>query len=217
MHTPSDVGSDISRRELTLLYERRAESFPDSLRLRLRRAISWIDRAERCDDGDKDARFIFLWISLNSAYATEDRDAAEMELLQGFLELIVDLDREALYSLVRRNYAAIELLLDNQYIFGRYWDDPNWMRAFRSEKKKALRDLNDGATADVLAIVLRRLYTLRNQLLHGGATWQGSMNRRQVDDGAAMLGALVPRFVLLMMNHPHLHRQWGTPPYPPRH
>ena len=207
---------NVSHRELQLIYEQRKESFPDGLRLRLHRAISWIKRAERCADDDNDSRFIFLWISLNAAYATDERSVTEMEHLRGFLELIVDLDQEqALYESTRENYAAIELLIDNEYIFHHYWGDSDWERAFRFERAKTLRALNEGATADVLEIVLRRLYTLRNQLLHGGATWQGSLNRQQVDEGAAMLGAFVPRFVLLMMNNQHRHQQWGSPPYPP--
>lgn len=38
--------------ELQHIYEEKKESFPYSLNLRLRRAISWIDRAGRADDDD---------------------------------------------------------------------------------------------------------------------------------------------------------------------
>jgi hypothetical protein len=44
--------------------------FPETMGLRVHRAISWIGRAEACD-GDDDARFIFLWIAFNAAYADE--------------------------------------------------------------------------------------------------------------------------------------------------
>jgi len=47
--------------------------------------------------------------------------------------------------------------------------------------------------------VLDRLYVLRNQLVHGGATWGGQTNRAQVRDGAAILGTLVPIMLALMM------------------
>ena len=36
--------------------------------LRVHRAISWIGRAEVCGT-DADAKFIFLWIAFNAAYA----------------------------------------------------------------------------------------------------------------------------------------------------
>ena len=50
------------------------ENYPINLGLRVHRALSWLDRAEQSDDDD--ARFIFLWIAFNAAYANEigDRD-----------------------------------------------------------------------------------------------------------------------------------------------
>ena len=51
-------------------------------------------------------------------------------------------------------------------------------------------------------MVFDRLYVLRNQLVHGGATWNSSVNRAQVRDGAAILGFLLPVFVDLMMDNP---------------
>lgn len=44
--------------------------FPETMGLRVHRAISWIGRAETCGEDD-DARFIFLWIAFNAAYADE--------------------------------------------------------------------------------------------------------------------------------------------------
>jgi hypothetical protein len=54
-------------------------------------------------------------------------------------------------------------------------------------------------TSLLLSIVLDRLHVLRNQLVHGGATWNGSANRHQVRDGARIMGVLVPAVILLMM------------------
>jgi hypothetical protein len=64
----------------------------------------------------------------------------------------------------------------------------------------------------VLAQVLRRLYTLRNQLVHGGATWNSSVNRSQVADGAKILGLIVPTVIHIMLEDEN--RFWGDPCYP---
>ena len=53
---------------------------------------------------------------------------------------------------------------------------------------------------------------LRNQLVHGGATWNSGVNRAQVRDGAAILSVLMPVFVDLMMDNPNA--DWGRPFYP---
>lgn len=68
-------------------------------------------------------------------------------------------------------------------------------------------------TVDVLAILFDRLYVLRNQLMHGGATWNGSVNRAQVRDGARIMAFLVPLFLKLMLDNPA--EPWGAPRYPP--
>ena len=67
-------------------------------------------------------------------------------------------------------------------------------------------------TAKILSVLFDRLYVLRNQLIHGGATWNSSVNRSQVKDGAAVLDVLLPIFIDLLMNNPN--NDWGTPYYP---
>lgn len=58
----------------------------------MHRALSWLNRAEREPD-DYDARFIFLWIAFNAAYAQEfpnRRDFSETRLLLKFLNRLID-------------------------------------------------------------------------------------------------------------------------------
>lgn len=196
----------------------------DRLGLRVHRALSWLNRAELCAD-DEDARFIFLWIALNAAYAAEiQRDANEGEqvMLGRFLGRLVSLDqRKLLHTLVWSSFSGpIRLLLDNEFVFQPFWDSHNgrtgkeeWKQKFERANKAAFRALGDKSqTTTVLAIVLARLYTLRNQLVHGGATWQGSVNREQIRDGAAILGDLTPLVIHLLIRNPD--EDWGDPCYP---
>ena len=69
-----------------------------------------------------------------------------------------------------------------------------------------------GDSARVLSFVFDRFYVLRNQLVHGGATWNSDVNRDQVRDGASLLGCLLPIFVDLMMDNPQ--HEWPMPNYP---
>ena len=195
----------------------------DGLGLRVHRALSWLAAAERAVDDD-DARFIFLWISLNAAYADEiQRESSpEQAILDRFLRRLVDLDPDnLLYDLVWSRFAGpFRVLLDNRFVFQPFWDYQNgkidedrWRRSFEGAKTAARRALADTRqTATVLAIVLARLYTLRNQLMHGGATWHSSVNRDQIRDGTAILADLVPRVIhLLIVNR---QEDWGAPCYP---
>ena len=195
----------------------------EDLSLRVHRALSWLDAAERCRDDD-DARFVFLWISLNAAYADEiQREATpEQAILNRFLKQLVDLDTEnLLYDLVWSKFTGpFRVLLDNRFVFQPFWDHQNgkidedrWRRSFEGAKTAARRALGDQQqTASVLSIVLARLYTLRNQLMHGGATWRSSVNRDQIRDGTAILADLVPRVIHLLIENPE--ENWGDPCYP---
>ena len=64
----------------------------------------------------------------------------------------------------------------------------------------------------LLAVVFDRLYVLRNQIIHGGSTWNSSVNRRQVQDGVSVLSWLLPIFIDIMMDNPK--QDWGKPFYP---
>lgn len=197
--------------------------FPESLGLRTHRALSWLQRAEQEPD-DPDARFIFLWIAFNAAYAqeiTDFEDHSEHRVQEAFLQRLIDCDRESLlYHLVWDQFSGpIRLLIDNRYVFQSFWrhqmglvDDATWQQQFARSRDAAHKALRVVDTRKILAVVLDRLYVLRNQLVHGGATWNSGVNRSQVKDGANILGKIVPVIIHLMMEHPR--KDWGPPSYP---
>jgi hypothetical protein len=198
-------------------------TFSTSLSLRTHRALSWLNRAESETDDD-DARFLFLWIAFNAAYANEIPDRkrfSEYRLLLKFLKRMVNLDTDnLLHEVLWEKYpGAVRLLIDNHYVFQPFWDYQNGMLekeemeiSFARSKRSAHRALAKTNTFQLLTVVLSRLYTLRNQLIHGGATWNSSVNRSQVADGAHILGFLVPIVIHLMMENSEYI--WGDPCYP---
>ena len=72
--------------------------------------------------------------------------------------------------------------------------------------------MEEGAHGEVLSIAFERLYMLRNQLVHGGATWGSSVNRDQVRDASNLMGHVVPALINIMLcNQPDLS---GEPCFP---
>jgi hypothetical protein len=185
--------------------------------------LSWLDRAEQ-EVTDQDARFVFLWIAFNAAYANEisvRRDFSERRLLLGFMNRLIDCDESnLLYEMIWRRYStSIRLLIDNRFVYQPYWDylngllsEADWLEMFARSKASAHRALGKMDTRKVFAVTFDRLYTLRNQLVHGGSTWNSSVNRSQVTDGARILGDIVPIVIHLMMENPD--QLWGEPCYP---
>ena len=90
--------------------------------------------------------------------------------------------------------------------------EAEWKASFAAAKVAANAALGRRDTVTVLSIVLSRIYTLRNQLLHGGATWQSSVNREQLRDCTAFMAKLVPLVIEVMMDHPET--LWGQGTYP---
>jgi hypothetical protein len=195
----------------------------DNLNLRVHRSLSWLDRAERAA-GDPDAQFLFLWIAFNAAYATDIDERyrlSEQDTFQAFLQKLVDLDSSRrIEALVWDEFpGSIRLLLDNPFVFQDFWSFHNgrmpeeeWKRRFDDARRAAHAALGRRDTVTVLGITLSRIYTLRNQLMHGGATWNSAVNRNQLRDCTGFMGKLVPLVIEIMLDHPET--LWGDACYP---
>jgi len=81
----------------------------------------------------------------------------------------------------------------------RHWSSTSWAPG---AKAAAHRGLGARDTVTVLGVALSRIYTLRNQLMHGGATWGSSVNRDQIRDCVGLMGKLVPLVIEIMLDHP---------------
>ena len=174
---------------------------------------------------DTDGQFIFLWIAFNAAYATEIderyRTSAQVTS-RAFLRRLVDLDAPTrrIEGLVWTEFTkSIRVLLDNPYVFKPFWDfqagaieEAEWKRKFAVARRAAHRALERQNTVTVLGIVLSRIYVLRNQIIHGGATWGSGVNRDQLRDCSDFMAKLVPLVIETMMDHPDV--AWGEPCYP---
>ena len=166
-----------------------------------------------CDGGiawtQRHARFIFLWIALNAAYASEfGFERTERDQTRTFLAQVLAGDTQRqLHAVVFRQFSGpIRTLVENRFVFEPFWramrendGSGRWEQSFAASRKLALQALMEQKTDVVLSIVLDRLYVLRNQLVHGGATWNSVANRQQVHDGAAILMALVPVVLGIMI------------------
>lgn len=214
------VMTDYSQLKQRHRAERHAYSI--ALSTRVHRALSWLNKSESCEDDD--AKFTFLWIAFNSAYA-QDFDyrynLSERYLHKEFFSKLVEIDKKAqLYNIVWRNYSnTIRITLNNEYILQPFWEfhsgritDNKWKKIRQSENTAANDALSDNDTALILSIVFNRLYTLRNQIIHGGATYGSSVNRKQLRDCTMLLEQIVPVIIDLMMDGKC--EVWGDPVYP---
>jgi hypothetical protein len=216
------VGRELSHAILKSKQRAKRSGFPEQLGLRIHRAISWLGRSEQETD-DHDLRFILLWIGFNAAYA--DDVGVEVNSERGafrtYFDALVALDEgHRIYNAVWTRFPhEIRVLLNNKYVYAPFWNHQNglagyekWAESLAAGQRVISDAMAQRDTSRILSVVFDRLYVLRNQLVHGGATWNGKVNRDQVRDGAAVLGTLLPLFIDIMMNNPD--RDWGKPFYP---
>ena len=193
-------------------------SYEDSFSIRIHRSLSWLNRSEK-ETEDVDAKFIFLWISLNSAYSIHMdalKNQGDEELRSDFFQTLLKNGQNEIHEIIYERFShEVRSILRNEFILTSLWEGKDdWEMKLKNEKREvqdALRDRNE--TIYILTILFKRLYVLRNQIFHGSSTWQGKLNRQQVKDGANLLSYFLPAILSIMMENSN--DNWGVSAYPP--
>jgi hypothetical protein len=214
--------SDLDYSILKEIHRSSRSVLEDDLSIRIHRSLSWLQRAE-CEKEDPDAAFIFYWISFNANYSITEtgfEKTSEGRKFKDFFSSIISVDKEKLiYSAVWNTFTTeIRSILNNEYIYANFWQiegkgsNADWKKGFNDSKTMVAKALSSQNTEVILQILFSRLYTLRNQLVHGNATWNGKLNRKQVTDGYRLISSLQPIFIYLMLKNPA--NEWGSLAYP---
>ncbi len=190
----------------------------DPLMLRMRRVTSWISSAAQ-QGRDDDTAFVCYWVAFNALYGDDTGliklEETERVIYRRCIERIVDTGPLRLYSELERAFEEREIraLVNGRYVLAPYWHSAGWQHALREDAQRLDNALQWKNTKEVLCLVFDRLYVLRNQLLHGGATWGSSINRAEVAMGRRFAGFLVPLMTSRVLDNPD--KDWGRPYYPP--
>ena len=195
---------------------------------RLTRAHSWMEAARELPADQTHAAFVFLYIAFNSLYgkrryegkeaeARKDREeflkhlrvmqTRDMRFGQGILLKALEACRQPGAALIRNT-----LLRDT------YWVKKEKAKEMREPfSRAAMRaegSLDKGQHEEFIKLVLQRLTVLRNQVMHGCATY-GPQSRgiKSLEAGLAVLKELVPAFHTLMTEYGS-HVDWPPIPYP---
>ena len=203
------------------IFKSKKAEHSDYFNLRIHRGLSWFKKSVELDS-DLDLKFISLWIAFNAIYAQDVIITQDKQSLRHFLYLICQKDQESkIYNILWDKFSQpIRLLLENPYGYQGFWDFQNqkisqvtWKEDFEQEKKKVHRALQEKASVDILFVIFNRLYTLRNQMIHGGVTYNSSVNRKQLQDACNILAAFLPVFILVLLENAQT-LDLGKPFYP---
>ena len=114
-------------------------------------------------------------------------------------------------------FRPVRLLIENKYVYKSFWEFQrgeikDWKKPYEKSVSDSMKFLSAQNVDGLLEVVLNRLYTLRNQLMHGGSTFKSDVNRLQVKDGNNMLKLLVPLVIEIMLTNND--EDWGEIYYP---
>ncbi|MDA7999879.1 MAG: HEPN domain-containing protein [Alphaproteobacteria bacterium] len=232
-----DAVRPLSFESLKKMQRERRDAFPEHHGIRVHRALSWLERAEgEKSRGNLDIAFVSYWIAFNALYAPVppapgEKWPGEKMLFQKYFSTLSEVDEERIiYEETKKKFSprggrkSIDRLLENHHIFAPFWHHHHhpdkhhlrgWRNEFRRSNAKIARAFAEEDVVTVLDILFGRLYTLRNQLMHGSATRRGRVNRSQVRDGAEVIGLLVPLFIEVMMSDAAVEvEEWERAAYP---
>jgi hypothetical protein len=197
------------------------ESITSQHAIRLHRAISWLKSAEDLQD-NLDLQYICLWISFNACYAnnlSKGELLSERDSFSAFINKLVKHDQEnRFFHLLWNQFSGpVRLLIENKYVYKPFWEFQrgeikDWKKPYEKSVSDSMKNLSAQNVEGLLEVVLNRLYTLRNQLMHGGSTFKSDVNRSQVKDGNNMLKLLVPLVIEIMLTNND--EDWGEIYYP---
>lgn len=194
---------------------------PETLAIRLHRAISWLKCAEE-NNNNHDIQFLSLWISYNACYAIDEKTENDLTERNQFNEFVATLARhdheKRFFNLLWNKFSGpVRLIIENQFIFKPFWEAQRgknipWKKLFEQSNKEANKYLSKNEVAKLIEVVLDRLYMLRNQIMHGGSTYKSKVNRAQVRDACNILKLFIPIIIDIMIEN--RNEDWGEIYYP---
>lgn len=193
-----------------------------NFQIRVHRSLSWFERALELDPQTQpDGRLLYAWIAFSSLYGTWDSAAGyplrDSECRKAFVDMLFGIDRAGLLG---ERIAALEpdvlWLLENKFLDPRFWKDPEKPGNIRAKYHLAQRLYGEGRWGEIAEHTLDRIAVLRGQIVHGAATRGSSLNRESLNRCRAVLEALLPVVLQLIIEH-RADDDWPPLCYPPIH
>jgi hypothetical protein len=170
----------------------------------------WLSEASN-DGVERTSKFLYYWIAFDSlmddCISLDKKTACFRTRLKEFLKHVTDIDTNGyLEASLWKSYSnTIRILLDSRYTFKPYWDYQNgkiskekWVLALKRNNRIALRALEHRDIATLIFVIFERIYTLRNQLLHGSFCPNDICIHSDMRGATLMMSELMPVFLELL-------------------
>ncbi len=201
---------------------------PDpNLEDRVKRADSWIQAVAALRPEQLHESFIFLCIAFNCLYGRRQYEGDETQIGKDCAEFFNKVramsNRDAADggSILKTAIAAARrdgaILIRDKFLSNRYWRGGSSValqKQLNKEERLVDEQLALGSCDLFLDLTFRRISVLRNQILHGCATYGArSYGQASLTKGLRFLKVMVPALFELTKRYGH-EVQWEPVPYP---
>lgn len=170
-------------------------------RIRIHRAFTWLERAERCRDQELDDRVLAQWAGLSALFARWDSERAQpltqRAALNAFVKQIFATDQD---GIIAATLERERLLVSNMFT------DRYLAKHVESVDLKGL--IARRRWDRVLAHLLERCALVHAQLAQGGSTYGSRENRTVLKRTSMTLDALALAVIQVVINHGYSD-DWG--------
>ena len=195
------------------IFKNHKHLYSEKFNLRMQRGLSWLRKAKELDQ-DVDLQFVSLWIAFNAIYAEnlqETLDEDQQHLRQFLLRLYGVDQEQRIERYVWKNCSRSIIDWSNHpYFDQKQWDFQNqkidkqtWQTHSILNQQRVQQALAEHDTVELLLIVFSRLYTLRNQIVHGGSAYNSEIMRRHLRIASQVLMTLLIQFIHVFLEHGH--------------
>jgi hypothetical protein len=193
--------------------------------VRVHRALSWLEKAG--EPKELETRFIFAWIAFNALYgqareglptarSLPDYGGGDRNEYIGFLNRLAGLDGDRLMQSATRIRPFLRELVGCKYLYFCYWRNmPDWPESLQRDITAFGKAMERRGVGRVYSLAFDRLYVMRLQLLHGGATFGSRVNRKTLQLCEVVLRHLMYGILEVMIERGS-GTDWGEASYPPR-
>ncbi len=191
----------------------------EGVRIRIHRSLSWLDASEARGDSELDTRLVEQWIAFNALYGRWDEQRREPipdgRALSVFLKQLMACDIDGVIPgfFARHRELVLQVFAD-RYVNKHFWDAPGGGHKVDHAAFDARTLLLEEKHALLLARLVARIHFVRCQLVHGGSTHGGKLNRNAVKRCSVLLRQLDLIALHIMMEHGYAE-DWGVLCYPP--
>lgn len=194
---------------------------------RVQRADSWIQATAALRPEQLHESFIFLYIAFNCLYGRRQYEGDETQIGKDCAEFFKKVramsDRDVADggTILKKAIAAARhdgaILIRDKFLSNRYWRGGSSValqKQLNKEERLVEEQFALGSCDLFLDLTFRRISVLRNQIMHGCATYGArSYGQASLTKGLRFLKVMVPAFYALTKQYGH-EVKWDPVPYP---